>query len=85
MSELAKLSAYDKYKGNDKIHNADASGMKIKHVDHVIVPTQTHALHLNNVLHVSQATKKNLISVHCLAKDNYTFLEFHRDCFLIKD
>ena len=58
--------------------------MEIKHVGHTIVPTPSKPLHLNNILHVPQAAK-NLVSVHRLAKDNFAFLEFHPDHFLIKD
>jgi histone deacetylase 1/2 len=58
--------------------------MNINHIGHAIVRTPTRNLHLNNVLHVPQA-KKNLVSVHRLAKDNNAFLEFHPDSFFIKD
>ena len=58
--------------------------MEISHIGHAIVPTHTRNLHLNNILHVPTAAK-NLVSVHCLAKDNSAFLEFHPDYFLIKD
>lgn len=57
--------------------------MEISHID-TIVPTYSRNLHLNTVLYVPQAAK-NLISVHHLARDNYAFLEFHSDYFLIKD
>ena len=83
-SDLEKLSIREKYKGNDQINTASGSGMEISHIGHAIVPTHTRNLHLNNILHVPTAAK-NLVSVHRLAKDNSSFLEFHPDYFLIKD
>ena len=68
-SDLEKLSIREKYKGNDQINTASGSGMEISHIGHAIVPTHTRNLHLNNILHVPTAAK-NLVSVHCLAKDN---------------
>jgi histone deacetylase 1/2 len=83
-SNLEKLSVLDKYKGNDQIHTASGAGMEISHIGHTVVPTSSKHLHLNNVLHVPDASK-NLIFVHRLAQDNSVFLEFHPDYFLIKD
>jgi hypothetical protein len=83
-SELNKLTMREKYHGNDQIHTASGSGMEIKHVGHITVPTQSRSLHLNNVLHVPKVAK-NLVSVHRLTKDNSAFIEFHPDFFLIKD
>lgn len=60
------------------------SGMEIKHVGYSSVPTNSRKLHLKNILHVPHATK-NLVSMHKLARDNFAFLEFHPDYFLIKD
>jgi hypothetical protein len=74
----------EKYHGNDQIHTASGSGMEIKHVGPTTVLTQSRILHLNNVLHVPEAAK-NLVSVHRLSKDNYAFIEFHPNFFLIKD
>jgi hypothetical protein len=70
--------------GNDQIHTSSGAGMKISHIGHAIVLTSSRNLHLNNLLHVPDAAK-NLVSVHLLAQDNSTFLEFHPDYFLIKD
>jgi histone deacetylase 1/2 len=78
------LSLRDKYKGNDQIHTASGAGMKINHIGHAIVPTSSRNIHLNDVLHVLDAAK-NLVSVHHLTRDNFVFLEFHPDYFLVKD
>jgi hypothetical protein len=84
IGKLEKLSTHDKYTGTDQIRTASGSGMNINHIGHAIICTPTRHLHLNNVLHVPQA-KKNLVSIHRLAKDNNDFLEFHLDSFFIKD
>jgi hypothetical protein len=81
---LEQLSMKKKYQGNDQIHTASGTGMDISHIGHTTVHTPIRDLHLNNVLCVPHA-KKNLVSVHRLATDNSTFLEFHPDFFLIKD
>jgi hypothetical protein len=71
--ELEKLSMKNKYHGGDQIHTASGSGMDISHIGHTTVCTPHHDIHLNNVLHVSQATK-NLVSVYRLATlPIYTF------------
>jgi hypothetical protein len=58
--------------------------MEINHVDSSILRTRTSKIHLNNILHVPQATK-SLLSINCLAHDNNAFLEFHPDHFSIKE
>lgn len=83
-SELDKLSIRDKYQGEDQVHTASGSGMKINHVGHSILRSQHHDLHLKNILHVPCANK-SLLSVNRLAQDNNAFLEFHPHHFLIKE
>jgi hypothetical protein len=84
IGDLDKLTMHDTYGGHDQIHAANGSGMNIAHIGTSIIPTLTHALALNNVLHVP-STHKNLISVHRYILDNDTFIEFHPYFFLIKD
>jgi histone deacetylase 1/2 len=83
-SELNSLTMKEKYKGRDQIHTANGQGMNISHVGHAIVKSPSRNLHLNNVLHVPNATK-NLVSIHRLTKDNNVFLEFHPWYFYVKD
>jgi hypothetical protein len=64
-SDLNKLTMREKYHGNDQIHTASGSGMKIKYVGHTSVPTQLRNLHLNNVLRVPEAKKFSLCSSLC--------------------
>lgn len=65
MGELDKPTTRYKYKGNDQVHTASGSGMKISHVDHAIVKNPVKKLHLKNILHVPHSSK-NLVSVHVL-------------------
>jgi hypothetical protein len=82
--ELDKLMMYDVYCSNDQIHMANGLGVDITRIEKSIIPTPTHNLTLNNVLHVSSA-HKILISNHHFTLDNDTFIEFHPFFFLIKD
>jgi histone deacetylase 1/2 len=82
--ELEKLTIRDKYGGYDQVHMASGTGMEINHVGSSIFRTRTSDIHLNNILHVPQATK-SLLSVNRLACDNNAFLEFHPDHFSIKE
>jgi hypothetical protein len=51
----------DRYHDNEQIHTASGSGMNIHHTGNSVIHTPSHDLHLNKILHVSQATK-SLIS-----------------------
>jgi hypothetical protein len=82
--ELDKLMMHDVYCSNDQIHMANGLGVDITRIGKSIIPTPTHNLTLNNVLHVSSA-HKILISIHHFTLDNDTFIEFHPFFFLIKD
>ena len=82
--DLEKLTVRERYTGNEQIHTANGSGMTINHVGHTTIYTPDRELHLNNVLHVPEATK-SLISASKLALDNDTFVEIHPHFFLVKD
>lgn len=82
--ELEKLTAQDKYTGNEQVHAASGAGMEIGHIGHSILHSPNSSIHLNTVLHVPQASK-SLISVNRLACDNNAFLEFYPNHFLIKE
>jgi hypothetical protein len=82
--ELEKLAVREKYNGPDQIHTANGAGMNIRHIGQSTIHTPDKILDLRNILHVP-STKKNLVSVHCLASDNNVYLEFHPEFFLIKD
>jgi histone deacetylase 1/2 len=82
--ELEKLTAKDKYHGNDQVHTASGACMRISHIGKSFVCTPNRDLVLNNFLYIPKVGK-NLVSVHRLTSDNHAFIEYHPDCFLIKD
>jgi hypothetical protein len=84
IGELDKLTAWDKYLGNDRVHTISGSGMSIDQIGHFVIHTSTRDLSLNNILYVPQANK-NLVSVHHFTQDNHIFLELHPWHFLIMD
>jgi hypothetical protein len=55
--KLNKLAVHDVYNSTDQIKTASGAGMNINHIGQAIVPTPSYNLHLNNVLHVSEARK----------------------------
>jgi len=82
--ELDKLTFRDRYTGGDQVHAANGSSMEIGHIGHGTLQSPTSSLNLHNILHVPQASK-SFVSVHLLAHDNNAYLEFHPECFFIKD
>jgi histone deacetylase 1/2 len=58
--------------------------MDTHHIGHSVFHTSTHDLHLNNILHVPQATK-SLLSTSRLACDNKAFVEYWPNSFCVKD
>jgi hypothetical protein len=56
--ELNKLSIHEKYDGRDRVHTANCTGMEISHIGHSVLHTPDSSLHLNNILHVPNASKK---------------------------
>jgi hypothetical protein len=52
---------HDAYTGSDQIHTASGAGMEISHVGTSIIPTPSHNLVLNNVLHVPTANNEPYI------------------------
>jgi histone deacetylase 1/2 len=83
-NELDKLHTREQYNGKDHVHTANGAGMRITHIGQSTLPTSSHPLHLNNVLHVPSVTR-NLLSVKKFSLDNNVFFEFHPWFFLVKD
>jgi hypothetical protein len=83
-SELDKLTVRDKYHGQDQVHTASGSGMKISNIGRTVLHTSHRDLHLKNILHVPTANK-SLASVHRFTSDNNALVEFHPNLFLVKD
>jgi hypothetical protein len=80
--DLDKFTMHDTYGSHNQIHAANGSGMHIAHIGTSLIPTSTHNLSLNNVLHVP-STQKNLLSIHRFALDNDTFIEFYPYVFFL--
>jgi hypothetical protein len=70
------LTTRDKYQGQDQIHAANGTSMKISHVGNSSIYSPVRPLQLNNVLHVPSA-KIKLYSVHNISRDNNMFIEYH--------
>jgi hypothetical protein len=83
-SDLEKLTIRDKYHGGEHVHAANGSCMEISHVGHSTLHSPKPKIHPKNILHVPDASK-SLVSVNRLTRDNYAFVEFHPDKFLIKE
>jgi hypothetical protein len=58
--------------------------MEIKHIGHTYFHTHDRPIHLNNILHVPNATK-SLVSASKLVSDNHTYVEIHPSFFSVKD
>ena len=65
------------------MHTASGKGMDITHIGNSIVKTPEKILHLNNVLHVPDASK-NLVSVHRFTLDNKVLIIFYPYCFVVQ-
>jgi hypothetical protein len=83
IGELEKLHVRDRYSGNKQIHTASGSGMDIRHIGNSVTHTPTHDLHLNDIIHVPQASR-SLLSTSHLTKDNNVFVEYWPDSFFLR-
>lgn len=76
------------YRGNNKVHIGNGTGLNISNVGYSILSSsskpKSRNFILKNLLHVPEITK-NLISVLQFATDNHVFFEFHPHICLIKD
>ena len=66
----------EKFRGQEQIHGANGSGMRIDHIGYSEFKTPSRSIHLRKILYSPHANK-NLLSVHRIALDNHVFLEFH--------
>ncbi|CAA7029023.1 unnamed protein product [Microthlaspi erraticum] len=83
-SDLHNLSLHQPYQDPADVIIADGSTMPITHTGSISLPTQSRALHLNNVLYVPDIHKK-LISVYRLCNANRVSVEFFPASFQVKD
>jgi hypothetical protein len=58
--------------------------MAIQHIGHTSFHTPDRPIHLNNILHIPQATK-SLVSALKLVSDNNSYVEIHPKFFFVKD
>ncbi|GAA0144837.1 hypothetical protein LIER_05175 [Lithospermum erythrorhizon] len=75
-SDLQNLSIHTDYSRSNKIIVGNGHSLAIDHIGKAQIPTASHSLALNNVLHVPKITK-NLLSVSQFNFDNNVHLEFH--------
>jgi uncharacterized membrane protein YgcG len=82
--DLDRLTTKERYTGGDQVHVASGSGLSITHVGNSLVTGLDRPLYLKHILHVPQINK-HLLSVRKLVLDNNAFVEFHPNCFFVKD
>jgi hypothetical protein len=74
-SDLATLTNFAPYLGNDHLHIGDSKGLSISHIGHIMLCSPKRTFILSNVLHVPHITKP-LLSVQKFCRDNNVFLNF---------
>ena len=83
--DLDRLTMREPYNGEDQVHTANGSGMRISQIGQSSISTHTSTpLQLKNVLYVPEVTS-NLLSVKKLTRDNNVFVEFHPYDVFVKD
>jgi hypothetical protein len=60
--DLATLTDYAPYLGNDHLHISDDKGLSISHIRHTMLRSSKRTFTLSNILHVPHITKP-LLSV----------------------
>ena len=72
------------YQGTEQLQTGNGSGLSIHSTGSSYIPSRSHSLKLQNILHVPDI-KKNLLSIYRLTNDNYVYVEFHADHCIIKE
>ncbi|KAL4353379.1 hypothetical protein GQ457_06G022380 [Hibiscus cannabinus] len=72
------------YNGPCKLVVGNGHSLDICKTCHVVIPTRSRSLVINDLLHVPSITK-NLISVSKFARDNDVYFELHAKQCLVKD
>jgi len=83
-NDLDGLHLTNPYHGADHLIVGNGSGAPITHTGNTVLHTNSHTLHLSEVLHVPTITKK-LLSVSSLCQTNPVSVEFFSNHFLVKD
>lgn len=82
--DVTVLTRATPYEGNEKIVVGNCEGLEVKHIGNITLHTQSHVLHLKNVLHVPMPTV-NLLSVKKLCKDNHSWFICDDVQFFVQD
>ncbi|KAF7831079.1 Retrovirus-related Pol polyprotein from transposon TNT 1-94 [Senna tora] len=78
----SNLQVKQPYDGEEQVHIANGSGLKISGIGFSKLLTNGSTLKLNQILHVPDVSK-NLLSISKFAKDNNVYFEFHSNrCFV---
>ena len=81
---IATLTDYASYLGNDHLHVGDDKGLAISYIGHSTLHSPKCIFKLSNVLHVPHITKP-LLFIDKFYHDNNVYFEFHVSVFYIKD
>ena len=72
------------YQGTEQLQIGNGTGLFIQSTSSSSIPSWSFPLKLQYILHVP-AIKKNLLSIYRLTNDNYVYVEFHVDHYIIKE
>jgi hypothetical protein len=75
-NDLNKITMREQYQGKDQVQTANDIGMRITHIGHSIIPTQSHTLHLKNTstLLMLLAISSLLKSLHMTIMSSLNFI-----------
>ncbi|XP_019157587.1 PREDICTED: uncharacterized protein LOC109154202 [Ipomoea nil] len=82
--DASMMSPSEEYAGGDVLRVGNGTGLIISRVGHATIPSMSKVLRLSNVLHVPKLSVP-LLSVYRLTNENNVFVEFHKNCFIVKD
>jgi hypothetical protein len=82
--DLATMTGFAPYLGNDHLHVGDGKDLSIYHIGDTMLHSSKRTFTLSNVLHVPHITKP-LLSVYKFYCDNNIYFEFHAFVFYVKD
>ena len=84
-SDLANLSIYSEYDGQDEVVPGNGTSLQITHIGSTSLPSTSCSISLKETFHVSLIKKIYIIFVHKFTHDNDVIVEFHPYFFLVKD
>ncbi|KAM2253909.1 hypothetical protein ACFX1S_008245 [Malus domestica] len=82
--DVTVLNRATPYEGTEKIIVGNGESLEVTHIGNGILQTQSHALHLKQILHVPLLTV-NLLSVKKLCKDNHSWFICDDAQFFVQD